>query len=76
MPCLAKPRPASASVLLKSFRLAAGLTQKDVGLRARMARQMVSSYEYGKASPRWTAFIRVLRVIGVQWAMKGQTGDG
>jgi transcriptional regulator with XRE-family HTH domain len=72
--CLAKTPDPELATLLASFRVAAGLTQKTLAERAGMELMSISKYERGASVPQGPQLIRLLRALGVRWAMNGQTG--
>lgn len=51
----------NASVLLKTYRRIAGMTQRDVARRAGVPQSTVARIETGRLSPRLETFERLLR---------------
>ena len=56
--------PDSATQLVRSARLAAGLTQRELARKARTAQSVVARIELGDNSPSWETLTRLLRAAG------------
>lgn len=50
---------------LQKARCAAGLTQEELAVRARVSREYVSQLENGRKSPTVHLFLRLCRAMGV-----------
>ncbi len=57
------PIPVTAS-LLRDARTRAGLTQRELALRARTAQSVVARIESGATSPSWETLSRLLEAAG------------
>ena len=54
----------SPSILLRSARLRANLTQRDLARKARTAQSVVARIELNETSPTWDTLTRLLRAAG------------
>ena len=50
--------------LLKTARLRAGMTQRDLARKAQTAQSVVARIELGETSPTWNTLARLLRAAG------------
>jgi transcriptional regulator with XRE-family HTH domain/DNA-binding CsgD family transcriptional regulator len=62
--CLARQQQASFGERLHAFRLAAGLTQRELAQRAGLHNQALCDLEAGRKMPQWLSAARLLRVLG------------
>jgi transcriptional regulator with XRE-family HTH domain len=53
-----------ASLLLRSARERAGLTQRQLARKARTAQSVVARIELGETSPSWSTLARLLKAAG------------
>jgi transcriptional regulator with XRE-family HTH domain len=65
LPSLARHPGAGLGQRLKSFRLAAGLLQKELSRKARAWGELIRSYEEDTCRPRPAALARLARALGV-----------
>ena len=70
LPCLKRTEGVSAGVVLRSLRLAAGLTVKGLTERSGASSRDVGAYERGKTRMRPSTAAKVLRALGVPGAAK------
>jgi hypothetical protein len=63
--CLARHAEATLGERLRAHRLAAGLTLKALGRRARLPWQWLSGYEGGRFTPRWRNLHKLVGVLGL-----------
>src|SRR5262249_17374448 len=61
--CLERHPEAPFAHPLSAFRLAAGLTQGELGGRAGLPKGTVNSYERGEGQPTWPAVVALARVL-------------
>jgi DNA-binding XRE family transcriptional regulator len=61
--CLAHRRSVAPGIRLKALRVAAGLTQKELGRRAGVAASTICIYESGKVQPQAAMLDLLLRTV-------------
>src|SRR5688572_16052261 len=54
----------SAAIILRSARTQAGLSQRELALKARTAQSVVARIELGENSPSWDTMTRLIRASG------------
>jgi transcriptional regulator with XRE-family HTH domain len=57
-----------ASLLLRSARERAGLTQRQLARKARTAQSVVARIELGETSPSWSTLARLLKAAGFSFS--------
>jgi transcriptional regulator with XRE-family HTH domain len=62
--CLARQPEANFAERLKAFRLAAGLTKRELADRSGLGYEMLRHYERGTREPRWPQMVLLVRVLG------------
>jgi transcriptional regulator with XRE-family HTH domain len=62
--CLARHPETDFAERLKAFRLAAGLTKKELAARAGLGYEVLRHYERGSRKPRWPQIVPLVRVLG------------
>jgi transcriptional regulator with XRE-family HTH domain len=70
--CLANHPDATFGVRLKAFRLAAGLTLKE--LTRRTGVYGLAAYENGTTEPKWSNLILLIRELGIELVSLGMEG--
>ncbi len=66
LPCLAKHPKATFGERLRAYRVAAGLTRKELARRAQLPIHVVEYYDGGKSGdPQWSKVRRLALVLGV-----------
>jgi transcriptional regulator with XRE-family HTH domain len=66
------PADASLGQRLKSYRLAAGLTQEEMAERTGIDFQTLSAYERGNALPKWLNVEKLIKTLGVAFVDMGK----
>jgi hypothetical protein len=69
--CLARCPGAPLGERLRTCRLAAGLTLRELAVRTGMAAQHLSAYERGRMEPRWERLTRLIRALGADLVTLG-----
>lgn len=67
--------PNGAANLLRTAREQAGLTQRELALRARTTQSVVARIELGAASPSWRTLQRLVRAAGCELAASVTPGS-
>jgi transcriptional regulator with XRE-family HTH domain len=63
--CLARHPDATFGERLKAYRLAAGLTQRELSERAEVCISRVTEFESGRSFPQWRTLRKLIGVLGV-----------
>ena len=53
--------------LIRQARMSAGLTQKELGNRARIAEPTIGRYELGKLNPKPATLKKIAAALGIEW---------